>query len=352
MMNSFVKIKNFTSRLTLDKLLIILGSLALIFIIIFFVWWGKGGSSIEVNNDDGQAGTKDNFPRSSISGVACENADLRPFAVMLASDPITRPLSGVSEADIVFEMPVTPGGVTRMMAVYQCEEPSEIGSVRSAREDFIPLASSLGAIYAHWGGEKEALQKLNNHAVDNIDAMKYENQYFYRKGTLPQPHNGFTNFEKLMAGAEDLNYKIDDSFSGYLHAEKPAPKNLANIADAISVNYPNPFNINWLYDSTDNNYRRLRGGQPETDKNSGNQVVSSSVILMKTTSKFISKDYISVVVSGGGEAVIYQNGMKIVGKWGKDANRLDSKLFFYDTEGKEIEFVPGKMWVEIVTRSD
>src|SRR3989344_9196288 len=344
-------VKFLIKSFNLNKLLILSGIVALGFISAFFFWWQRG--EILINNDDLSGQTSVGlFPASSISGVECENSERRPIAVMLSSDLVTRPLSGISQADIVFEMPVTPGGVTRMMAVYQCEEPSEIGSVRSAREDFIPLASSLGAIYAHWGGEKEALQKLNNHAVDNIDAMKYENQYFYRKGTLPQPHNGFTNFEKLMAGAEDLNYKIDDSFSGYLHAEKPAPKNLANIADAISVNYPNPFNINWLYDSTDNNYRRLRGGQPETDKNSGNQVVSSSVILMKTTSKSISKDYISVVVSGGGEAVIYQNGMKIVGKWGKDANRLDSKLFFYDTEGKEIEFVPGKMWVEIVTRSD
>src|SRR6185369_17960250 len=58
---------------------------------------------------------------SSIAGLNCDTAQRRPVAVMLASDPEARPLSGIGQADAVVEMPVTPNGVTRYMAIYQCE---------------------------------------------------------------------------------------------------------------------------------------------------------------------------------------------------------------------------------------
>src|SRR3989344_1934851 len=86
-----------------------------------------------------------NQPLSSLRGENCENYKARPIAVMLASDPAARPLSGVSQADISVEMPVTPDGVTRIMSIFQCNKPNEIGSVRSARVDFLPLVASFGA---------------------------------------------------------------------------------------------------------------------------------------------------------------------------------------------------------------
>lgn len=341
------KILKIIYNLDLNKILIIGGAIVFIFVVSFFIWW-LGGKGIEVNNDR-DSEIINNLPKSPLSGINCENSDKRPIAVMIASDPITRPLSGISQADIVFEIPVTPSGLTRIMAVYQCEEPDEIGSVRSAREDFIPLAASLGVIYAHWGGEREALTRLNNHIIDNIDAMKYENVYFYRKTGIPQPHNGFTDFERLARAAEDLNYSNKNTFSGYIHSDKDLSKNILNLADTISINYPSPSDVVWTYNKDNNTYQRVRGGKPEIDKNNSNQVTANVVIVMKTTSTYLSKDYLSVTVTGQGDATIYQKGIQINGRWEKDPSQLASKLFFYDTNGKEIELTPGKIWVEIVT---
>jgi len=55
---------------------------------------------------------------SPISGLACQDYDRRPIAVMLANDPATRPLSGLKDADLVFEMQVVEDSITRLMAVY------------------------------------------------------------------------------------------------------------------------------------------------------------------------------------------------------------------------------------------
>ena len=330
----------------LNKLLAIAGILALVFITSFFIWWQSDG--IEINKDEKSEIIKNDFPKSLVTGLPCEHTDKRPLAVMFASDPITRPLSGISQADIVFEMPVTPGGVTRMMAVYQCESPIEIGSIRSAREDFIPLAASLGTVYIHWGGEREALKKLDVHIIDNIDAMIYETKYCYRKAGIKQPHNGFASFEKLWDGVEDLKYGTDNLFDGYLHTDKKSTKNLNNLSDTVIINYPFPFNVAWAYDRNKNIYQRSRGDKPELDRNTNEQVSAGVVAVMETSSKYISKDYINVNVNGGGDLTIYQNGTKMPGQWKKDPNQLGSKLYFYDSDGKEIELMPGKIWVEII----
>ena len=332
--------------INLNKLLFISGATALTFVFAFFVWWQE---EIVINNDGEARIIGGESQKSFITGLPCEDIDRRPLAVMLASDPITRPLSGIGQADIVFEMPVTPSGATRMMAVYQCESPIEVGSIRSAREDFIPLVASLGAIYVHWGGEKEALKKLNAHIMDNIDAMIYETKYFYRKTGIKQPHNGFTSFEKLWKGAEDLKYSINNIFDGYIHTDKKPAKNINNLSDSVIINYPFPFNVMWVYDGGKNSYKRFRGDEPELDRNTNEQVYVGVVAVMETSSKYISKDYINIITVGEGDLKIYQNGTKISGRWKKDADKLDSKLFFYDFDGKEIELAPGKIWVEIIT---
>jgi len=330
----------------INKILFGVSGITLIFLLVFVSWWNR---EIVINKTNKDNNTLTNEgPKSSISGISCDNYNRRPVAVMVSSDPETRPLSGIGEADIVFEMPVTPSGVTRMMAVFQCKNPGEIGSIRSAREDFIPLAAGLKAIYAHWGGEREAMVELNKHIIDNIDAMKYEGIYFYRRLGIKQPHNGFTDLDMLLKATDDLKYIKENSFSGYLHEDKKQPSNLLNLIDNFLIEYPSPFKVQWVYDKNEATYKRFRDGKPEIDKNTDNQAEASVIVAMKTTSRFSNKDYLTVDTTGEGEAYIYQNGVKISGRWEKDPSSIDSKLFFYDIDGREINFVPGKIWVEIV----
>jgi hypothetical protein len=340
--------KRYFTNITLNKILVMAGGVTFLFIIAFIIWFWQD-NDIVVANDGREAVITNSLPTGSLTGTACENADNRALAVMLSSDPVARPLSGLSEADMVFEMPVTPGEVTRMMAVYQCSEPSEIGSVRSAREAFIPLAGSVNAVLVHWGGEREALSQLNAHIIDNIDAMRYENLYFSRKPKLREPHNGFANYNKLVQGISALGYPQKNNFTGYPRQSKNTERNLNNLADIVTIDYASPFDVKWFYNQVEKNYSRTRNGKPEIDKNSNEQVKASVVVVMKTTADVLNKDYNRVRVSGSGETEVYQDGIKINGTWKKDPDQLDGKLFFYDNDGKEIQFVPGKIWVEIIT---
>ena len=320
------------------KLKILTAFLAVFLVVTWLVFFR--GNEISVKKGEAEIAGM-NFPESNLSGVRCENGSSRPLAVMLAGDVETRPLSGISEADMVFEMPVTDGGVTRIMAVFQCKWPEEIGSVRSSRTDFIPLAQGLGAIYTHWGGEKEALSQLNNKVIDNIDAMKYDGTIFYRKKGVKPPHNGFTDSELLKKVIGDLEYDFKKSTLAYPHQSQKE--------EAISVEppliYKDEFEVFWKYNSENKTYLRYRGRQAEIDKNSSKQVEAKNVILLKTSWSPVSKDYIRVKTLGSGEMSAFVNGKQVDGSWEK--KDAAGKLYFYDSRHEEIKFAPGQIWVEI-----
>src|SRR3989344_5617005 len=103
---------NINFKLSLNKILIGAGAVALVFVVSFFVWWNKEITITGLNPLKDTSG-----PKSSIAGLECANAERRPMAVMMAGDPETRPLSGIRQADIGFEMPVTPNSITRLIAV-------------------------------------------------------------------------------------------------------------------------------------------------------------------------------------------------------------------------------------------
>lgn len=325
---------------TLNRTLMIIGALAGILGLVFFIWLIRGTTVTIVNNPDRTE------PRSPLTGLLCANATRRPIAVMLASDPEARPLSGIGQADIVFEMPVTPNGITRMMAVYQCQEPDELGSIRSARADFIPLAQGLDATLAHWGGERDTLSALNGGVIDNIDALAYEGTTYYRKRGVPAPHNGFTTLWLLREKADELSYAASSSTETIPHHAATAPEhNIASLVDTIRVDWPQHMDVEFRYDQQRNEYARLRGGTPEIDADTDQQVRTSVVIVMNTTSIFLYDQYIGVRTTGQGSAIIYQDGKSISTLW-KKTNASDM-LTFTDSRGKAIPLAPGPIWVLI-----
>jgi len=313
-----------------------------------FLFWKLGNRKVDIGNNNKNNNQQENKNGvSPITGEKCENYNRRPIAVMLATDPVTRPLSGISQADMVIEMPVITGSITRLMAIYGCETPEEIGSVRSARHDYIPLAMGLDAIYAHWGGSHFALDKLNTKIMDNIDAMENPYNAYWQKSGIPMPHNGFTSLERLINTAEKLGYRLENKFTGYPHLKKSESKIQTN--GKLAIGYGGHFKVYYDYDKEDNIYRRWRDNQREIDKNNGNQVEMSVVAIMRADSRMIEPpDYNDVDVEGEGNAIIYQNGEEIKGFWKKEGTYSKSKLTFLDLNNKEIQFTPGKIWLEII----
>src|SRR3989339_1542901 len=76
----------------------------------------------------------------------------RPLGIMVENHKEARPQSGLSSADVIYEV-VAEGGITRFMAIFYCNlSDVQVGPVRSARTYFLDWLGEYDALYAHVGG--------------------------------------------------------------------------------------------------------------------------------------------------------------------------------------------------------
>jgi len=351
----------------------------------FFSKSKKEVKKIDIKNDQAQNYPVANEgPVSSISGLACENWNNRPVAVMQPADVQARPAAGFSDADMVFEMPAYTSSVTRLMGVYLCNIPKEIGAIRSSRHDYIPLAKGLDAIFIHWGGSHFALDLLKNKIIDNYDCMT--GNYCERwpvTGKMRLEDTGHITKENVLAMIGDKKYKTEGNFSGYAH-QGEAPIDQRPAGGHLRVAFKSPYDVSYDYDKETNSYLRTWDDVADMDRNNEQRVAPKNIAVIfafsdqitntqdyagkglsdpwtnveeikKTGVESISGRYNNVQIgdpwydsTDSGEARYYMNGQEYLGTWKKDKSRLDSKLFFYDQSGQEIKFVPGQIWVEIL----
>lgn len=329
-------------------------------------WRSKNVKQISV--DKNQGGQEQTTPLndtnvSPISGLACENWNRRAFAVMQPGDVAARPAAGFSDADMVIEMPVITATITRLMGVYICGNPDDVGSMRSARHDYVALAKGLDAIFVHWGRSdiQSFKDNLNNGVIDdmncNNDAGRSAQQYCYRKeatGTMRGVDTGYAKFAQLLQGAKDFGYRMTTNFVGYPH-QAEAPLDQRGNGGHLRVAFAGPFAAEYDYDKESNTYKRIWGNVADTDRNNGQRIAPKNIVVMTAMSEQIEGQYNNVQVgdpwydtSDSGDAKYYMNGQEYTGTWKKDKSKLESKLFFYDQSGQEIKFVPGQVWVEIL----
>lgn len=287
---------------------------------------------------------------SGLSGRSCEGADRRAIGVMLSSDLITRPVSGFAAADLVFELPVLVSDVTRLLAVYQCGRPEDIGSVRSARHDYLFLAEGVDAVLGHWGGSYHALNRIRAGEFETIDALANRFGEYYRKTHLPAPYNGFTTYENLWGALQQYGYRTTTKFAGYpfkddvLAEQRPA-------GGTLSVGWPGAFRVHYEYDPATNRYVRSWGGSKQVDGGPGKEDVAPSVVaIMRAPNSLAVGEggYNEVAVEGEGDAEVYQDGTVIRGRWRKDERYKNDPVHWFDVAGQPITFTRGQVWVMVV----
>lgn len=318
-------------------------------------WAFNHSLSFDVLKQQGMAGNTVGVTKGepetlgAFSGIACDNASTRPMAVMLAGDSEARPLSGLQEADMVVEMPVIVNSITRYMAIFQCGQPAQIGSVRSARGSFIGIAKGYQAMFAHWGGEHEALSKLQNGVIDNIDALPNPYDAFWRKPAIPQPHNGFTSYERLTQAAQKLHYSLAfDQKPFFTFSDSVCADCLKRV---ISIPYPGLFAVSYRYDPLRRTYLRFKGGTPEVDALTKTQVTVTNVIVVWTTIYHTYSQYDTIELDGkSGTLQAFIAGNIVQGTWKKES--FSSPLLFFDAKGKTLVLHPGNTWVQIVALGD
>ena len=299
----------------------------------------------------------------------------RPLGVMIENHQEARPQSGLSYADVVYEA-VAEGGITRLLAVYYCQDAGIIGPVRSARTYFLDFISEYGdyPLYAHVGGANtpglaDALGQIGDYGWKlyndlnefSISYPTFKRDYDRLGRTVATEHTMYSSTDKLWTYAakkrkltnkdEDGN-SWDENFVKYSfkedtkETERPA-------SQAITFNFwegYNDYEVVWTYDKTTNLYVRTSGGAPHKDKNNDKQITAKNVVVLFMTERRANDGYEGNLhmlygTKGTGRAAIFLDGQEIKGTWSKKDRT--SRLMLRDNRGREIDVNRGPIWFAI-----
>lgn len=281
------------------------------------------------------------------AGVATEEEANPPvFAVQIENMIDARPLSGISRANLVYET-LAEGGITRVLALYVSgNEVPEIGPVRSARLYFMDWAEEYGVTYAHSGGSPEALGAMPDY--DILDLNEFSNgQYFWRSRARYAPHNLYTSVEKLNEAFAIKEGEIKKDFDAWQFKEEVELDGRPTEERRITINFSTKtYEAGWQYSRETNDYLRYQAGIIQQDRD-GQEVRAKNVIVQFT--KITSIDAIDrkkIKTIGEGEAIVFQDGLRIDGTWEKEEKGGRTK--FCDSAGVQIKFNPGVTWVEVI----
>lgn len=286
---------------------------------------------------------------STLSGLSvAPEVNQRPaVGVMIENSKDARPQSGLSQAGVVFEA-IAEGGVTRFLALFQDQQPENVGPVRSARPYYVQWNQGFDAAYAHVGGSPQALTDIKTLGVKDMNQF-YNSGAYHRVSSRPSPHNMYSSIVDLANLATKKGYK--STFTGFVR--KTAAPAAQPTATSIDMNISSSlYNPHYAYDATTNTYLRSEGGSPHVDSNTAKQLAPNVVIAIAVplgrgaldSSGAYYSDYNTI---GSGSAIIFQDGVATPATWSKPS--ATAQISFTDSAGTALKLNPGQTWISAVT---
>ena len=303
-------------------------------------------------------------PLTGLADLSESAIGARPIAIMVENSPAARPQWGISTPDIVVEG-VAEGGITRMMWIYADAEkiPDRVGPVRSARHDFVELASGMNAIFVHWGasdGSRVGLtlgyQTIRNLGVNNIDGQKYEGTYFFRDTTRNTTieHRGITRGTAIQNAIAKLGYSTKATSDNWQPYDVPAAMQSITSTSTtncsqISVTFSTGFTHTFKYDTMSNKYYNYLNNTLMTDGNNGNAMAIENVIVLYVPVSTLRtseghKEWNWDIGSGEGQYV--SNGVIQEITWSKAGKNQPLKI--QDMNNNELVINQGQTWIGVV----
>lgn len=288
--------------------------------------------------------------RAPLSGmmVTEDKAKRKPVAVSIENHTDSRPQSGLSKASLVYEA-LAEGGITRFLAFFQENDVSEIGPVRSARTYFLDWLSEFDALFAHAGGNVDALDLIVPYGIKDLDEFRWGTAGYWRDSSRYAPHNLYTSTEKLWNISKKAGYNITAEVIGYSFKEDLEESKRSEKSE-ITIGFTYPYNISYDYDPKTNSYLRSMANTPHNDEVTGEQISAKNIVVIFVPTSYgytrLGEQTVMMETIGSGEALVFQDGTYVHGTWEKDSRTSRTK--FLDSNEQEIKFNAGTTWIEAV----
>ncbi|MDR0905078.1 MAG: DUF3048 domain-containing protein, partial [Oscillospiraceae bacterium] len=288
--------------------------------------------------------------------IAEELVNARPLAIMLNNRKIAQPQLGISQADIIFEVPAE-GGITRMLAIFQdVSAAGPIGSVRSSRPYYIDLAEGFDSIYICAGGSPDAYTTLKNRKITYLDGVNGSRQEVYyrdkeRRKTMGYEHSLVTSGELLNKYIPTYDFRTEHeaAFRNPLQFEADYDLRGGQDAGAVKLDFSGKTTA-FAYNAETADYRMTQYNNEYKDGNNGQRVTFANVVVLKTAISAIKGDTegrLTVKTTGDGDGFLAIGGKYVPIKWSKASN--DAPLVFTDAAGNAVTLRSGHTYIGVMS---
>ena len=275
------------------------------------------------------------------------------LGVKVENSPVSRPPYGLDAADVVYEEPVE-GGITRFLAVYQCQDAPRIEPVRSARVADIDILAPLNKpIFGNAGASPPTAQALNS----AIGSGYFVNADFNGAGYSRDSARG---------GGEHSLYTSTQALYGRSEAKQagtlPKPIFTYDASPAaggpgaqVHVGFSQFSDVFWRWSPATGVYQRFYGTSPANGSNgsplsAANVVVQSVPVSMSSWIEDPSGSHQPIPnLEGTGKALVCRKGSCVTGTWSKGGPTQATQ--YNDATGTAVSLAPGQTWVELAPSS-
>jgi hypothetical protein len=272
------------------------------------------------------------------------------LGVKIGNYPDDRPSAGLNQADVVFEEPVE-GGITRLVAVFQCQSPALVGDLRSARQPDVGIMSQLSKpLFVHAGGIDPviALLQTPNITDENLQSGAAASAIILQPGRYA-PYNTFVNTATLWA--------LDPSDTTapapiFTYSVAPPAGSVAGSGGSAHIPFSSTSDVTWTWNPAANNYLRSYSTGPDTLLD-GSQSAANNVVMMTVQTSngpwyenSVGGLEVQIPYTGSGPVVVLRNGVAVTGTWTRTSVTQPPTLTA--TNGTPITLQPGNTWEELV----
>lgn len=294
------------------------------------------------------------------------NSNSRPYAVVVNNTAVAvKVQEGLNKAYVVYEIP-TEGNTSRLLALYKdIQEDLVIGTIRSARHDFIDYALESDAIFCCFGWSHYAEKDMKGGSIDYLQGLFGYPYYRNNPENLVTEHTAYTSMSKLKDAANKKGFETTTEKGSLLNYNTGDVdlSTCSNVKQANTVVIPYgeaPQIASFEYDENSKMYVRYENSNKCVDHNTKEDVTTKNIIVQKITySKCSDKYYWELNTTGSGNGYYITNGYAVPITWSKK-NRSSKTIYCYakgtvingqDVSGQEIEVSDGRTWIEVQTTS-
>ena len=285
-------------------------------------------------------------------GFIMPDSDVRPVAVMIDNQgDRVLPQGGISQAQIVYEI-LTEYNITRYLAFFWNTMPDMIGPVRSSRHYFLDFSMEYDAIYTHFGWSEFAKADISKLKINNINGLVNGKAFWDITKDSGNWQDSYTSKDCITEEISKLGYatKPVRAFPFKYNDTMVIPAN-GETAEDIFIKFSTSGNstCGYLYDKESGLYKRARMGQPQIERNTGEQVMARNIIIQEMASEKISGDkygHINLKDIGSGSGWFITGGKAVKIKWSK--SKRDAQTSYATESGDPITLNRGQTWIEVV----